>query len=381
MSKNNINDNKKNVELQARYKYAKSIQSLELLKNLELSCKRMIDLEVDVDCYLTFFLKSLYLQAKILYDKNDIEAVEKLLNPSNYHFHNSTYQEQMAIKLENLKIAIMQNNGKINEELYPVFTNIKVAANKNHEIDQLYSKLYYGTLTIDEIKNSDILEIKKDILILAYYNKNQMSQIPSYQKYCKKKYASIPEYLKILNKLFNIANGQSHYFNIGIYNSILGANLIKNNQTTIAQEQEQIKPVIRKPKATTSTESDKIKKEKTVPKYATCVGVNVNNRYKQNTLLPTNVDDNKPEQLIKNTFPNEIEEIGKYLYCSMNNPKNSKNAIKAWDNLSILIEKPITDQQAVDKMLRTIKIFQNAGIIVKDYTHNFSDNKQKKKTL
>ena len=65
----------------------------------------------------------------------------------------------------------------------------------------------------------------------------------------------------------------------------------------------------------------------------------------------------------------------------MNNPKNSKNAIKAWDNLSILIEKPITDQQAVDKMLRTIKIFQNAGIIVKDYTHNFSDNKQKKKTL
>ena len=152
MSKNNINDNKKNVELQARYKYAKSIQSLELLKNLELSCKRMIDLEVDVDCYLTFFLKSLYLQAKILYDKNDIEAVEKLLNPSNYHFYNSTYQEQMAIKLENLKIAIMQNNGKINEELYPVLTNIKVAANKNHEIDQLYSKLYYGTLTIDEIK-------------------------------------------------------------------------------------------------------------------------------------------------------------------------------------------------------------------------------------
>ena len=62
--------------------------------------------------------------------------------------------------------------------------------------------------------------------------------------------------------------------------------------------------------------------------------------------------------MIKDVLSKEVNQLGMHLYVMMQNPKRKKDAIRAWDNLENIINKPITDKVALEKI---INILTNIG--------------------
>lgn len=346
-------------------------RDIHLLSKIEKIIKNELETHPDsnnVNFNKKNFIMLIKEHATILFNRKKFDDLEKLFDSSN----------------DDIRFAADGPFAYINKEIDDIsneFENKKITSTSNYIriLDLLYSKLYYGTLTVEEIKNSTITEFMKDILILAYHDKNHSKYLDTYKRECKRKYADSPSQLKELNKLFN-RMGNNHYFNIESYNEILGASIKKNfkNQTVepeSVQPKQEEKQVLKPQQQVVEP-----KKQKVESKYVTCVGVKTNNRYTESNYNQIKtVTPNQQVLQIKNMFPKEVEIIGKYLYCNMNNPETVKQAIKAWDNFEILIEKPVTDQQAIDNMTKKIGIFEKAGLM-QEHKPKEINNKQMKKT-
>ena len=73
------------------------------------------------------------------------------------------------------------------------------------------------------------------------------------------------------------------------------------------------------------------------------------------TNLSKNSDTNSSSILIKDIFKEEVLEIQLYLYVQMNNLKRQRDAVKAWDNFEEMIIRPVTDKEALNKMVQFLK--------------------------
>lgn len=67
-------------------------------------------------------------------------------------------------------------------------------------------------------------------------------------------------------------------------------------------------------------------------------------------------DGTQKDILIKDVFKQELFEIGKYIYCQMGNQERKKSAIKAWDKLEDLSYCPMSNKEAVKKMIHLIQV-------------------------
>lgn len=73
---------------------------------------------------------------------------------------------------------------------------------------------------------------------------------------------------------------------------------------------------------------------------------------------------NKKEILIKDVFKEEIYQICLYIYCEMNS-RRQKDAVKAWDRFEDLCYQPITNKEAVKKVIHLIEIHSKSTGTIK----------------
>ena len=281
-------------------------------------------------------------RVKLLFKCNlKAEALELCKNPK--------YAEDEVIM--DMRLKLEENETKE--------TNIK-ETNIYDEISDVLTRIYSGSITIDEIKQTDIAAFEKSVLLVAYYEKNNIKEGINFIKKLRKIDKLEEKQKKTYNILFNRLN-KSKYFDVTTYSSILNryVNFLKIDELNSTKEESsvsQLKPEVELKEETILPnkkiiEPKKIKQDNS--KMVEVVGTRVNSRY-SNTNSSNNVNSQKHTILIKDVLSNELNEIGKYLYVMMQLPDSRKNAIKAWDNLENMAYKPITDKETLRKLINII---------------------------
>lgn len=301
-------------------------------------------------------------------------------------------------------------------------------------------RIYADDITIDEIKKANIKEnidpnasdidkkkarimeyFKKDILIIAYYEKYNRKQAIEECKRSKKNSNYDKEQLKSLNIILNHLMSKKNKMDYDLYKYILGVSfdweeVHKYMEAKKEQEeyQELMNSIIKKVKQEEKpsikidniADSKLIEKTKKVERKVVGVtGVNVNSRHSNNNINIVNAPVHVPEKkvtLIKDEYAYELEELQRALYCMMK-PGNmtdedinrlmsyykfveaeelkkyakklekNENALrdkmpipktplgmvlKAYDNLEALADNPITNKE---KLMRFLSILLKAG--------------------
>ena len=281
-------------------------------------------------------------RVKLLFKCNlKAEALELCKNPK--------YAEDEVIM--DMRLKLEENETKE--------TNIK-ETNIYDEISDVLTRIYSGSITIDEIKQTDIAAFEKSVLLVAYYEKNNIKEGINFIKKLRKIDKLEEKQKKTYNILFNRLN-KSKYFDVTTYSSILNryVNFLKIDELNSTKEESsvsQLKPEVELKEETILPnkkiiEPKKIKQDNS--KMVEVVGTRVNSRY-SNTNSSNNVNSQKHTILIKDVLSNELNEIGKYLYVMMQLPDSRKNAIKAWDNLENMAYKPVSDKETLRRLLNII---------------------------
>lgn len=108
---------------------------------------------------------------------------------------------------------------------------------------ELLTKVYGNYITKEEIDNANINEYRKDILILAYLEKNNKKKALEYAKVLKKKYIE-KEDIKNINVIINkITTNKRYYYDIGLYENILNTEVdfnLLNRIKEIEESEEEI---------------------------------------------------------------------------------------------------------------------------------------------
>lgn len=338
-------------------------------------------------------------QIKILIIEEDYKSALELCNkPEN--IDNKNIQEQ-NVKVLLLEYEKTQNNELLEQALKICKSNNDIKSfdryrkkiecyinnNTNKKLTVLLTNIYYGTISIKEIENSEVEPWEKALLLICYYEKNNKKAGLTYLKKLKVEYQEIKEKLKILNILYDRLNGKkSRIFDASIYSKYLGCTIDQNCIKVIEHHKNDIEKINSVNILPAVKKLNKIDTKITVPKqqnHSTNVKYNRYNRHsniennKQETIKPTDLTIKKI--YIKDIFPREVLEIGKYLYVEMNDIKNQRNAIKAWDNFECLINKTNDDVQAMNRIARIFEKFQKEGLL--SQIDNCEDIKSLKKNI
>lgn len=269
------------------------------------------------------------------------------------------------------------------------------------------TEIYANICTEDDIKNSDLNEWIKQILLIAYYEKNNKVRGTKFIKIIKETCEDLDK-IRILNNLYTRLNGKKNRFDIGIYEKILKTRIdflhleeIKkydNSTSNIVLQKDKEEEIPKKemiekniePEFEGSTKtslrdiikfgfsSNKIdekvnansdihfeekKDKKESKKYIVQGGGVTNNRYNHQKNKESKKEENESKSkkvdnvLIKDVFSQQVEEVEKYLYVKMqsNDCPTQQKAIKTWDIFENMINKPINDQNNLRKFLNFIK--------------------------
>ena len=315
-------------------------------------------------------------------NKNIQEQKLKILLLIYEQTNNQQYLEQaLDLCKENAGIkSFDKHNKKIQ---YNIKTN-----DINKDLTVLLTNIYYGTISKEEIENSNINPWEKSILLISYYEKNNKKMGITYLKKLKTEYKEIKEKLKIINILYERLNSRkTRIYDISIYSKLLNCTI---NNSYIKKVEENVDNQIVEKVNTNSEkliikESNVTEKKLSQPKQIYTTNGTKYNRHNRDIQEKDKKEIEKNKELIikkvyiKDIFPNEVIEIGKYLYIEMNNSKNQQNAIKAWDNFECLINKTTDDVQAMNRMIRILKRFQTEKIL--SQTENYDDIKSLKKNI
>lgn len=395
-----LSSEKLQIDIIALIKSGSSVK--EISKKLKISKAAIYDFlrtTIPSDNKIQFDRLPVSTQIKLLIIEEDYKSVLELCNkPENIEDKNIQEQKVKVLLLEYEKtqnnelleqaLKICQSNDDIKSfdryrkkiESYIKNTNI------NKKLTVLLTNIYYETISIEEIKNSEVEEWEKALLLICYYEKNNKKAGLTYLKKLKVEYQEKKEKLKILNILYDRLNSKKNrIFDVSIYSKYLGCTIDQNCIKTVEHRKNDIEKINSNTLSATK-ESNQIDTKSIVPKqqnHSTNVKYNRYNRY-------SNIKNNKPETTkladltikkiyIKDIFPREVLEIGKYLYVEMNDIKNQRNAIKAWDNFECLINKTIDDVQAMNRITRILQKFQKEGLL--SQTENYKDIKSLKKNI
>ena len=285
-------------------------------------------------------------KVKFLYKLGRYEEAKKICNDPKYMDDES---------ILDLKIKIAE---KINE------CNVMKVDLVTDSISDYLTRIYIDSISLEEIENSALVEDIKTVLKIAYYEKNNSKLGLKLIKELKDKNAFDYTKRRILNDLYNKLSSkkaQSKLFDITIYGKLLGRdidydlvikhNIDKDKEKDVIVEpikedkekEEIIRPIVEKKK--------KVKEKKN---FVTVGGGITNSRYNRvNTNSNININNmqlTKHINLIKEVFTSEIEEINIYIASKLANKETRNKAITAWDNLQILINRPITDLDSVMRL-------------------------------
>lgn len=253
------------------------------------------------------------------------------------------------------------------------------------DVTTLLTKIYCGISSIDEIQNTNLDSFTKDILKIAYYDKqNRNDTGVSFIKKIKHTYKDEVSKIKILNNLQGIVSSKKGIFDYKNYAKYLDCTIDSNLAIKIfeSQKEEYISQTnnieLRKEEPKIKEKISSTKVEPTIKKDTNIsfVGNKVNSRYSSNEVikartLNTNVNTIEPTLLIKHYFEDEILEIGKILYVQMQDEERQKDAIKAWDKLEVLINKDVNDKVALTRMINLLeRINQNCDGVFIEYDKN-----------
>lgn len=317
-------------------------EALEMCTNCSFS-------SADIDYYKALILLKL---GKKSNDKIKLRQALAICNSySEYDNGFSSIKREANILIQGIELRKSRNNFPYN-----------IAVNK------IFTRVYYNDITSDEIKEADIPQFRKEIILLAYYEKNNRTVGLKYIKELKKKYNGDKTKTRLINPLYErFACKNKMLYDLGIYGSIINCSIDSN-----------YKPISNNTcDVTYSNINDKninvdLEKNGNVPKkvnnlnvsnYVSCQGKKVNSRYESvrtSNYKVRSKDTIKQENkiLIKDIFSMEILEVQKELYLMMQSSdiKIRQNAIKAFDNFELLIEKSVNDTIALNKTLKLLKI-------------------------
>ncbi len=235
----------------------------------------------------------------------------------------------------------------------------------------LLTRIAYDNISLEEIQNSEIDEFNKIVLTIAYYEKYNKKAGVSYIKNLKK-HETDAKKIKVLNKLFErVSTKKMILFDTIVYSQIIGYDidaslkhdiLKRKKEEQIKEKEERDNYVLNQSvqkqekkveQAINSIENTIIQKSIPLEKKVerTAKKVNVVQKPIKNVQKVKSINTNL---LIKDVFSHEVAEICKVIYVQMNNVYQSKDAVKAWDNFELLIEKPISDKEALKRMIKII---------------------------
>lgn len=333
-------------------------------------------------------------QIRILIMSEDYEGALEICNREDNLNNMNIQEQQVRILLKMFQqtednslleraLVICNNNPSMNncKKYKNKINNYMKNFDNNYQVTNLLSNICYGNISVEEINNSDIDTFKKLILLISYYEKNNKKKGLSYIKMLKKDYSDDKEKLKILNLLYERLNSKkTRVFDAKIYASYLNCTVDMVNIQNIPEvEKIEIKS---KPKVIDKVPEIRKKSVYKSQQVTTVKNIRYNRYNNQSSNKKQTIKSTEPVirvKKIKEKFPQEILEIGKYLYVEMNNPEKQQLAIAAWDNFECLIEKTTDDLKAMGRIRHIIDEFDSAGIITKSEVVYKSRSKTYKK--
>lgn len=297
------------------------------------------------------------------------------------------FEDLQLIQLEKAKILLelKRYNDALRVINNPIFENSERAEELRNEIknnqdrkylSELYTRVYLDIISLDEINNSNIDNFKKLVLKMLYYEKHKLPFNLAEIKNAKRLYGDDKEILNALNEFYSkFQNKKFLYINYSLYSSLLNVGL---NDELIEKHNNEKTYEFKKPKKVVIESVKKVehkeiiykipKKIVTEQKVESDQYVIPKNKKNKNSIKQNNVKtgkvkkENKPIDLekikIKDVFQPEIIEIQKYLYVQMNLIKNKKT-IDIWDKFSVLIEKSLSDYNALSRFISIATIVNN----------------------
>lgn len=278
-------------------------------------------------------------------------------------------------KIKRLLLKYFDIQIEDNNSFSPVTISLEKELNciQNIQLTDLLTNIYYDTITKQEIENSSVDTWNKILLLTAYYEKNNKTAGASYLKRIKKEYQDIPDKKKILNLLYGrLASKKLGIFDICVYTGYLNCCIDSTFIRSVKKEVEE-RPV-KESGLVNQIDNDKASfeiLEKMEPNIKSCTGGIRYNRYNRQNVPSSKkscdqtclskVPINQP--CIKDIFKQEVFIIQSYLYIRMNQLKQSKMIIEAWDKFENLIYKPADDREALLRMISLLKRLELAGLV------------------
>ncbi len=269
-------------------------------------------------------------------------------------------------------------NEKIQSQRITTLTKLdcynKKLKQSNYSDEMLESKIltniYLDRISEEEIKNVQLSEFDKTILLMACYEKHNKKKGIQIIKQ-KIKTDSDKSVIKIYNILLErLSSNRNQIFDVIIYANILKCHIVfdesfkyeekKSDDEIVVQKNVEEPKILNEVNSTIRLPKSNNKNKKT---YIIVKGENNNSRNsikKSNTNFekPTLSKEIKNEILIKDIFKDELMIISKYIYLELYNPERQKQAIKAWDVLERLSYSLVDDKKSLNKIITIIdKLF------------------------
>ncbi len=223
------------------------------------------------------------------------------------------------------------------------------------EVIIMLAHLYNNSCTVSMIENSSLNTWEKIILKIGYYERNHSKKALSILKKEIAEHQFDKKQLTILKQSLERVKKHSPYFDIAYYNHILcGKNLVVFPE--LEQEKTQI---TQKPTTKPSKEVPSVKKEKS-PKaskhYVTSTGQTVSHQTQRNALAKKQTKKEKSEEnvlLLKDAYRERIYKTELRLYKYLYSENTKEQALRAWDYIEELKNRPATEENK-ERLLRLL---------------------------
>ena len=242
----------------------------------------------------------------------------------------------------------------------------------------LLTRVYCGDISIDELEKQNIDEWSKIVLLAAYYEKNNKKMGIKKLKGYKQNLESY--YVKQINLILErLISNKITVFDITFYGRFIKCHIDEDLvQEIFSKQEEQRKKELEEQQKNVSNVvkpiNKPVKKVNQLPTVRTVQqSKNSSQVSKTKPVVETKKEDvikkekkvilqksketykNVPQLLIKDLFKEEVLEVQLYLYVQMNRSKRQMDAVKAWDNFEEMIIKPVSDKEALNKMVNFLK--------------------------
>ncbi len=288
---------------------------------------------------------------KLIEENGDIDSIEYAFTLIRYY--NSRNNREKALEVCNN--PLYANNVDILAKKQKLLN--KKEKIKNDLVCDTLIKLYADDITPEEISHLPISQFHKDVLTLAYYEKHNKKKGLEECKSYKRTPHYNREQIKILNGIYGrLISNKIKAFDITFYSRVLNRSFDLEEASIYMEDKknkEDFKKIIEsvsKKEEHPTIKVDNIANKETIEKtkklernMVGSVGINVNNRYSNNSNINTPIHTpTKTVPCIKDVLGDEIISLQKYIYCMMQDYSYYEDANNTWLEIKDIACKPIT---------------------------------------